>query len=74
MVTMAKGFWQVAAAVGAVLMKTEVAEKMAGKAYFNTFAADPYQAVQARLTMEIIKEEGLVENAKNMGAILKDGL
>jgi len=73
MVTMAKGFGNGAAA-GAVLMKSEVAEKMAGKAYFNTFAADPYQACQVKLTMEIIKEEGLVANAKNMGALLKDGL
>ena len=73
MVTMAKGFGN-GAAVGAVLMKTETAEKMAGKAYFNTFGADPYQMVQAKLTMDIIKDEKLVENAKTMGALLKDGM
>ncbi|MGK5086801.1 aspartate aminotransferase family protein [Bdellovibrionota bacterium FG-2] len=73
MVTMAKGFGN-GAAIGATLMKTEVAEKMAGKLYFNTFAADPYQVLQAKLTMDIIEEEGLVENAKVMGDLLKDGL
>lgn len=73
MVTMAKGFGN-GAAIGAVLMKTDVAEKMAGKAYFNTFGGDPYQTLQARLTMDIIKEEKLVENARRMGALLKDGL
>lgn len=73
MVTMAKGFGN-GAAIGAVLMKTEVAEKMAGKAYFNTFGGDPYQTIQAKITMDIIKEENLVANAKNMGALLKDGL
>ncbi|MGZ3687270.1 MAG: aspartate aminotransferase family protein [Bdellovibrionota bacterium] len=73
MVTMAKGFGN-GAAVGAVLMKTEVAETMAGKAYFNTFAADPYQMIQAKLTMEIIDEEKLIENAKKMGAQIVDGL
>lgn len=73
MVTMAKGFGN-GAAIGAVLMKTEVAEKMAGKYYFNTFGGDPYQTMQARLTMEIIEEEGLIENAKRMGAKLTDGL
>ena len=73
MVTMAKGFGN-GAAIGATLMKTEVAEKMAGKAYFNTFGGDPYQTIQAKITMDIIKEENLVENAKNMGAMLKDGL
>lgn len=73
MVTMAKGLGN-GASVGAVLMKTEVAEKMAGKAYFNTFGGDPLQMIQAKLTLEIIKEEKLVENAHQMGNLLKDGL
>ncbi len=73
MVTMAKGLGN-GAGVGAVLMKTEVAEKMAGKYYFNTFGGDPLQMIQARITLEIIKEEKLVENARLMGALLKDGL
>ena len=72
-VTMAKGFGN-GAAIGAVLMKTEVAEKMAGKSYFNTFGGDPYQTLQAKLTMDIIKEDKLVENAKNMGKLITDGL
>jgi alanine-glyoxylate transaminase / (R)-3-amino-2-methylpropionate-pyruvate transaminase len=73
MVTMAKGFGN-GAAIGATLMKTEVAEKMAGKAYFNTFGGDPFQTMQAKLTMDIIREEKLVENAKQMGKLLKDGI
>lgn len=73
MVTMAKGFGN-GAAVGAVLMKTEVAETMTGKTYFNTFAGDPLQMIQAKLTLDIIKEEQLVENARVMGDLLKDGL
>lgn len=73
MVTMAKGLGN-GAPVGAVLMKTEVAEKMAGKSYFNTFAYDPYQSLQMQLTVEIIREEKLAKNAVEMGALLKDGL
>ncbi len=73
MVTMAKGFGN-GAAIGAVLMKTEIAQSMSGKAYFNTFAADPFPAIQAKLTMDVIQEEGLIENAKVMGKVLKDGL
>jgi 4-aminobutyrate aminotransferase-like enzyme len=73
MVTMAKGFGN-GAAVGAILMKSEVAEKMAGKLYFNTFGADPHQMIQAKETMDIIREEKLVENAKNMGKLLMDGM
>ena len=73
LVTMAKGFGN-GAAIGAVLMTSEVAQSMAGKAYFNTFAGDPYPAMQAKLTMDVIREEGMIENAKVMGQVLKDGL
>jgi 4-aminobutyrate aminotransferase-like enzyme len=72
-ITMAKGFGN-GAAIGAVVMTTDIAEKMAGKAYFNTFGGDPYQTLQAKLTMDIIKEERLIENAKAMGKLLEDGL
>jgi alanine-glyoxylate transaminase / (R)-3-amino-2-methylpropionate-pyruvate transaminase len=73
MVTMAKGFSN-GNAVGAVLMKTDTAEKLAGKLYFNTFAADPWQMIQSKVTMDVIREEKLVENARAMGKVLKDGL
>lgn len=73
MVTMAKGFGN-GAAIGAVLMKSDCAEPLAGRAYFNTFAGDPFQTMQALKTMEIIEEEKLVENARMMGKALKDGL
>jgi 4-aminobutyrate aminotransferase-like enzyme len=72
-VTMAKGFGN-GAAIGAVLMKSDVAEPMAGKSYFNTFGADPFQTLQAKITIDIIREESLVENARAMGALLVDGL
>ncbi len=72
MITMAKGFGN-GAAIGAVLMKEEDADSMKGKLYFNTFGGDPYQTLQAKLTMDIIEEEGLIENAKSVGALLMDG-
>ena len=73
MVTMAKGFGN-GAPVGAVLMKSDIADTLAGKSYFNTFAGDPFPMIQAKLTMDIIQEEGLVSNARKRGAQLKDGL
>lgn len=73
MITMAKGFGN-GAAVGAVLMTTECAESLSGKAYFNTFGGDPYQMVQAKINMDIIEEENLISNAATMGARMKDGL
>lgn len=72
MVTMAKGFGN-GAPIGATLMTSELAEAMKGKSYFNTFAGDTYQALQARITMEIIEDEGLIANARDMGKLLTDG-
>jgi len=73
MVTMAKGLGN-GAAIGGVLMRSEVAAPLAGKLYFNTFAGDPYPTMQALKTMEIIQEEKLIENARAMGQMLQDGL
>jgi len=73
LITMAKGFGN-GAAIGAILMKSEVAEKMAGRLYFNTFGGDPYQTKQAKITMDIIDDEKLIENAHKMGNRLRDGL
>ncbi len=73
MITMAKGFGN-GAAIGAVLMKTEDAESLSGRLYFNTFGGDPMQTAQARVTMQVIKEEKLIDNAREMGKRLKDGM
>jgi alanine-glyoxylate transaminase / (R)-3-amino-2-methylpropionate-pyruvate transaminase len=73
MVTLAKGLGN-GAAVGAVLMKSEIADTLSGKLYFNTFGADPFQMIQARETIEIIRDEGLIANARAQGALLADGL
>jgi 4-aminobutyrate aminotransferase-like enzyme len=70
---MAKGFGN-GAAIGATLLKTEIVDAMKGKYFFNTFGGDPYQAMQAKLTIDIIDEEKLIENASAMGKLLKDGL
>ena len=55
-------------------MTSEIADPLAGKAFFNTFGSDPYPVVQAALTIEIIEEDKLIENAKAMGAYLMEGL
>jgi 4-aminobutyrate aminotransferase-like enzyme len=73
MITMAKGFGN-GAAIGAVVMKSKDADALKGKMYFNTFGADPYPTAQAQATMEIIAEEKLIDNAREMGARIVDGL
>lgn len=73
MISMAKGLGN-GAAIGAVVMKSDVADTLAGKSFFNTFGADPYQTEQAALTVEIIEEEKMIANAKARGAEIKTGL
>lgn len=72
-ITMAKGFGN-GAPIGCVLMKSEIADSLSGKLYFNTFSGDPYQAMQALQTMEIIEEENLIQNAKEIGNYIMVGL
>jgi alanine-glyoxylate transaminase / (R)-3-amino-2-methylpropionate-pyruvate transaminase len=73
MITMAKGLGN-GAAVGAILMKSDVADSLSGKLYFNTFGADPYQMVQMKLTVDIVHDEKMIDNARVMGERLKQGL
>lgn len=68
-ITMAKGLGN-GAPVGAVLMRDDVAAAMKGKLHFNTFGGDPYQSLQALLTIQILKEENLIANAKKQGDTL----
>jgi len=72
MVTMAKGLGN-GAAIGATLLKSEVSDTLGGKMFFNTFGSDPYQTLQARLSIEIIRDEKLIENANAMGKYLVEG-
>lgn len=72
LITMAKGLGN-GAAIGATLMTTPVSESLRGKLYFNTFGSDPYQTMQAKMTLEIIREEKLIDNARARGAQIMDG-
>lgn len=72
-ITMAKGLGS-GAPIGALIAKSEVADSLKGKLHFNTFGGDPYQSMQAATVIDIIKEEKLMENAKEQGSYLKDSL
>jgi 4-aminobutyrate aminotransferase-like enzyme len=73
MITMAKSLGN-GAPVGAVVMSEKCSSALVGKTHFNTFGGDPYQALQAAMTLEIMAEENLMENIKVQGAFLKEGL
>jgi len=72
LITMAKSLGS-GAAMGAVVSKPEHAESLKGKAHFNTFGGDPYQAMQAAEVISIIDDEKLIENSDKMGHYLREG-
>lgn len=72
-ISMAKGFGS-GAPIGGVIAKTECADALTGKLHFNTFGGDPYQAMQAGLVMDIIREDNLIANAAEQGKLLRKRL
>jgi len=60
--------------LGAVVAKREVADAMEGKFIFHTYGANPAACAAGRAVLRIIKNENLIQNAKNVGAKLQEGL
>lgn len=60
--------------VGIVATKREIAESMEGTLYFNTFGGNAICSAVAHETMKIIDDEGLQQNSKKIGKIIKKGL
>jgi len=55
--------------VAAVVTRPEVLEAFQDVfKYFNTFGGNPVSAAAAMATLEVIEDEGLVENARDVGA------
>lgn len=72
MITMAKSLGN-GAPIGAVLMREEISQALTGKLHFNTFGGDPYQTLQASVSLDIMQEEQLMDNIQAMGEVLKKG-
>ncbi len=72
-VTMAKGIAN-GAPLGAVTTTPAIADCMAQKLHFNTFAGNPISTIQGLMTLEIIDSDDLLSNAKIVGQYLKDRL
>lgn len=61
--------------LAAVVCTKEVADAFAnGMEYFNTFGGNPVSCSIGREVLKIVKEEGLQENARKVGAYLTKGL
>ncbi|MEM7582641.1 MAG: aspartate aminotransferase family protein [Acidobacteriota bacterium] len=73
MVTMAKGIGG-GFPLAAVATRREIAEPLAQRIHFNTFAGNPVSMAAGLAVMETIEEDGLQENARIVGGQLKAGL
>ena len=69
-VTMAKGIGN-GFPLGAATARPAVAAVLAGKYHFNTFAHNPIAMTQGMATLDVIDEEHLQRNAREVGAYLK---
>ncbi|MEM7170695.1 MAG: aspartate aminotransferase family protein [Pseudomonadota bacterium] len=53
--------------LAAVVAKRHVAEALADKFYFNTYGANPVSCAAGRAVLRVIEDEGLQQNAKEVG-------
>ncbi|MBJ42454.1 MAG: aspartate aminotransferase family protein [Planctomycetaceae bacterium] len=72
-VTMAKGIGN-GVPLAAMTTRPEIAEVMANRVHFNTFAGNPVSMVQGLATMEVIEEQGIQQHALKVGNHLHSGL
>jgi alanine-glyoxylate transaminase/(R)-3-amino-2-methylpropionate-pyruvate transaminase len=69
-VVMAKGIGN-GIPLGAVVARREIAECMADKFLFHTYGANPVACAAGRAVLQVIRDEGLQQNARVVGAALK---
>jgi len=73
LVTMAKGLGD-GAAIGACTTRPEVAAALKHRTHFNTFGGNPVQMTYGLATLEVIKADGIQQNAATVGRHLKGRL
>jgi alanine-glyoxylate transaminase/(R)-3-amino-2-methylpropionate-pyruvate transaminase len=73
MVTMAKGIGN-GAPLGAMTTTEPISEVMANRIHFNTYGGNPVSMTQGLATLEVIEEEGIQQNALEVGTHLKNRL
>lgn len=61
--------------IGAVIARRDLVEAFARHGrYFNTFGGTPVSIAAARAVLDIVRDEGLIENARVVGDYLRAGL
>ncbi len=73
-VTMGKPMGNGFPLAGAAIRPDLVEEFGAKSRYFNTFGGNPVACAAGMAVLDVIEDEGLQQNSREMGAFLKDGL
>jgi 4-aminobutyrate aminotransferase-like enzyme len=61
--------------IGGVVARPELLEEFADSArYFNTFGGNPVCSAAGLAVLQVLEEEHLIDNARNVGAYIRDGL
>jgi taurine--2-oxoglutarate transaminase len=73
LITMAKGLTSSYLPLGAVGMRHHIAQHFQDKVFYGglTYNSHPMGCAAALATIRVYEEDGLIDNAKNMGAIMK---
>ncbi|RKK05809.1 aminotransferase class III-fold pyridoxal phosphate-dependent enzyme [Pseudoroseomonas wenyumeiae] len=61
--------------IAAMVARPEILERFGERTrYFNTFGGNPVSCAVGQAVLEVIENEGIVENARDVGAYLREGL
>ena len=71
-VTMAKGIGN-GVPLAAVTTRMEIAQALTQRIHFNTFGGNPVCMAAGLAVLDVIDEDGLQENSRVVGKVLKDG-
>jgi taurine--2-oxoglutarate transaminase len=74
LLTMAKGLTSAYVPLGAVGMRHAIAEHFREKVFFGglTYNSHPLACATALATLQVYEEDGLIQNARRMGGVLKE--
>src|SRR5882724_9098840 len=72
-ITMAKGLTAAYVQLGAVGMRRELADKFNDKVFYGglTYNSHPLACATALAVIQVYEEDGLIENARRMGAVMR---
>jgi 4-aminobutyrate aminotransferase-like enzyme len=61
--------------IAAMVARPEILDRFGERTrYFNTFGGNPVSCAVGQAVLEVIEGEGILENARDVGAYLRDGL